>query len=76
MKKIHFFLVPLGATLVSLLYQNTCTEGYCFYMGRGFPLGFYDMQSFVLNAFLIDLIFFFIIYALILFLVKWMFRKK
>lgn len=62
-KRLHFFLVPFTLTLLTGFIEPTCTQGLCLFPGGGIPLGYYYQGSFRINPFLVDLMFFFVLYV-------------
>jgi hypothetical protein len=73
-KKWHYWLVPLLITLISFAYHDPCKGMFCFFSGRGFPLGYYsDTNSFGIWILAIDFIFWAFFY-IIIWIIIWFFK--
>lgn len=64
MKKIYLFSIPAVLALAGLLYKSSCVDGYCFFSGRGFPLGYVHDNAFYFGVFFLNYLFFFLLCAI------------
>jgi|GEM_PF-2836029 len=74
-KKLHFLIVPFALVILSFLLEPECTQGLCLFSGKGIPLGYYYKGIFHLDVFVVDYIFFFIVYSIPILLVEDIKRK-
>lgn len=75
MNKIHYLFTPIFLNVASLLVQQPCKNLICLIEGRGFPIPFYN-TNFYLPGFLIGLIFWVIVYAIMFNFFKIIFKKN